>query len=898
MKDKDHIWKLVARKLSGEATPAELAELDKLLEEDESGQYSLELLSALWNPEEAWEGTPAEEATDRLQLRLDELPPGPTRVPAPVTPPRRRWLPAKSLLATQFKTTYRNLLRSRTFSLVNIFGLAVGMASALLLLIEIHNYLTFDRIYDKEDRIYQVYNRAMIDGRLQAWSGTPKPLRKALRAFPEVEHAARTQWIGSIVFNVPDSVREIVPDKNHIFETNGSQFRAKGYVTDPDFFSIFNLPFQEGDPVTALARPHSIVLGADIARKLFGDADPLGKTIAVDSNVLFTVTGLLKPLPPNTRFHDFTYYIPWSYAREVGWDDSTWINNSVATYVLLRKGVSQQTADRLFAGITNAHDPTVKNQLFLHPARLWMLYSNFENGVSVGGAIYFVRILCVIAAFILLIACINYMNLSTARSIRRAREVGIRKVMGAGKGSLIWQFLGESTLLAFLSGIVALGMAQLFLPVFNGLLFEYLYIPYADPRFWLYALGFVLFTGLLAGSYPALYLSGYHPIQVLKGTFKNALGMITPRKFLVVFQFTIAIMLVICTLVIYREVWYARHRDSGYIQKNLYFVYINGDIRKNYAPIEAGLEASGAVSDLTRSNSPITDIWSDVADYEWRGKPERTRMDFTLYQTDRNFIKTTGIKLLSGRDIDVVQNPADTDAVLLSEGAVRTMGFKHPLGEEIRLFKRKLHVIGVVANFVASSPYSPIWPAVIQGSNAPAAFGALTFRLTGNTSESLKKVEEVFRKYNPNYPFELKIVNEQYDLKLEGEERLGTLAALFSGLAICISFLGLFALAAYMAESRIREIGIRRVLGASITNIAALLSADFIKLIFIAFVIASPAAWWAMHSWLSDYAYRVSMGWWVFIGTGAAAILVALATVGYQAVNAARVSPAESLKAE
>ncbi|TDX00862.1 ABC transporter permease [Dinghuibacter silviterrae] len=895
MKDKDYIWRLIARKLSGEATEEELRELSALLEEDGGRQFSLQLLEALWGLDENGEG--ADEAVDRLQLRLDALDEDPLGA-EPATPrggrpagavsawsagrrPPARWLPAKSVLRTQFKTTYRNLLRSKVFSLINILGLALGMAAATLLLIVIRNNLTYDRFHKNEDRIYQVMDKAMIDGRLECWGSTPMPLAPVLRSqYPEVERVARTEWVGSFLFNVGD---------DHL--------RAWGYLTDNDFLSIFSLPLQEGDPATALARPHSIVLTQALSKKIFGDADPLGKTVSLDSNQLFTVTGLLKPVPANSRF-SFSYLVPWSYMKEIGWENHDWINNSVITYVLLKPGVTEQTADRLFSSITAINDPSVANQLFLHPIKKWRLYSNFVDGVATGGMINFVKTLGVLAAFILLIACVNYMNLSTARSMRRAREVGIRKVMGAGKGALVWQFLGESILVAAMGGLIALGVAHLCMDRFDKLIDETFTIPYTDPWFWVFAVGFVLFTGMIAGSYPAFYLSSYQPIQVLKGTFKSAFGLVTPRKVLVVFQFTIAIALVICTIVIYRQVWFARHRDAGYAQENLLFIYINGDIRKNLAAIETGMQTSGAITGFTKTNAPVTDAWNDISDFHWTGQPAGTRQDFTYYLEDRNFASTIGLRVLQGRDIDVLRYPSDTNALVLTEAALHTMGFKKPLGQVVTMGSCRFHVVGVVKDFIHGSPYYPVWPTVIAGTTQ--FFGALTFRLNPlrNTEENLARIEEVFKKYNPGYPFEYKFVDEEYGHKFREEQHLGTLAAIFSGLAICISFLGLFALAAYMAESRIREIGIRRVLGATIANIATLLSKDFMKLIVIAFVIASPLAWWAMHAWLSEYTYRVSVSWWLFALTGIASFTIALCTVAYQAVRSARVSPAESLKVE
>jgi putative ABC transport system permease protein len=887
MKHADDIWRLIARKLAGEASPAELKELEDLLRNDPDKMYSAHLLSALWTAPDPEGGTSAEAASDRLLERLSWEA---EHTPAPAPPvwsqqasvhDRRRRIPLRSLLHTQIKTTYRNLLRSKSFSLINISGLAVGMASAILLLIWIHNELTYDQFHTNRDRIYQVYNRAAIDGRFQCWGSTPQPLGPVLESdYPEVEAAARTNWVGSLLFNSGD---------NHL--------RAQGYLTDPSLLSIFSLPLLEGNAATALVKTHSIVLTPKLAKKLFGDTDPLGKTISVDSNIVFTVTGLLKELPSNTQFQ-FEYLLPWSYMKEVRWDNQDWGLNQVATYVLLKPDISERAADSLFAGITESHDNRIKNQLFVQPIRKWRLYSDFEDGKISETPINLIRMLATIAAFILLIACINYMNLSTARSIRRAKEVGIRKVMGAGKASLVWQFLGESLLIACVGGLIALGLAQANLGWFNHLIDERLTIPYENPRFWMAALAFVFITGLVAGSYPAFFLSSYQPIQVLKGTFKTAFALVTPRKILVVFQFSIAITLVICTIVIYRQIRYAQKRDAGYNQDNLVFVYMNGDIQKNYAPIREDLVNSGAITAVMRTNSPITDIWSVQDGYSWKGKPLDTRFFFTFFATDKDLVQTTGLKITSGRDINVESYPSDSSAVLLSEATVRVMGLTHPVGDTIHNGHRALHIVGVVKDFIPGSPYEPMRPMVIEA--ARKGFGALTFRLDAShpAEVDLDKIRSIFKKYNPDYPFEYKWVNDAYAEKFEGERHMGTLAALFSGLTVFISCLGLFALAAYMAESRIREIGIRKVLGASITHITALLSGGFLKLVLISFAIASPVAWWAMHAWLNNYAYRVELSWWLFALTGLFSFVLALLTVSYQAVTAALASPAESLRSE
>jgi ABC-type antimicrobial peptide transport system permease subunit len=534
--------------------------------------------------------------------------------------------------------------------------------------------------------------------------------------------------------------------------------------------------------------------------------------------------------------------------------------------------------------------------------RKWRLWSRFENGKIVGGVIDHVRMFGFIAAFVLLIACINYMNMSTARSVKRAKEVGIRKVVGAGKSSLVGQFLWESILFAFLACILALIIVQPGLHWFNHLIDGNLAIPYGNPQFWLFMVGFVLFTGVLAGSYPAFYLSSFKPIRVIKGIFKGANALVTPRKVLVVFQFTFAIALIICTIVIYRQLVYGQQRDPGYDKNNLAYVYVKGDMLKNYQFISSALINSGAITAITRSNCPITDTWRWEDNYEWAGKKPDTRYEFAGFNTDHDFIKTTGLKLVDGRDIDIQKYPTDSTAVLLNESAARLMGFPDPIGQTLQRAGKQWHVVGVVKNFISVWPYQPDFPVLIQGPgyNNNNQYGALTFRLNSkhSTKNNLAKVAAVFKKYNPDYPFEYHFAEDSYAEKFEGEKFMGTLSAIFAGLTILISCLGLFALATYMAENRIKEIGIRKVLGASVTRITALLSKDFLKLVIISFVIASPVAWWAMNIWLSDYSYRVSISWWIFAVTGLISIVIAVTTVGYQAVKAALSNPVKSLRSE
>jgi ABC-type lipoprotein release transport system permease subunit len=492
------------------------------------------------------------------------------------------------------------------------------------------------------------------------------------------------------------------------------------------------------------------------------------------------------------------------------------------------------------------------------------------------------------------------MNLSTARSEKRAKEVGIRKVVGAQKRWLVTQFIGESILLSFLAAILAIIIVEISLGGYNTLVGKELYIDFSNPYFWLAAIGFILFTGLLAGSYPAFYLSSYQPVKVLKGTFKAAHALVTPRKILVVLQFTFAIALIICTIIVEQQIKYAQSRDTGYDKNKLVYTFIQGDNEKHYDLIKNELLSSGAAVSVTKSMSPITQRWSDSWGFSWPGsKPGDNKIDFIRFSTDADFVKTMGVTLLEGRDIDIKNYPGDSTSVLLNETAVKVMNLKHPVGTTIKEEGGgEWHVVGVIKDFVFESPYQKIQQLMVNG---PAAwFNVIHYKLNPSlsTDKALAMARKIFDKYNPQYGFDYHFVDEAYAQKFEQEKRTGTLAGLFAGLTIFISCLGLFGLATYMAENRIKEIGVRKVLGASVAGITALLSKDFLKLVIISFIIASPIAWFAMDKWLQTYNYRVHIEWWVFAMTAIVSIIIAIITVSYQAIKAAITNPVKSLRSE
>ena len=781
------------------------------------------------------------------------------------------------------KVAFRNLLKNKGFSAINIAGLTIGMASAMLILTWISHEVSYDQFHTRKDRIYEAWNRAEFSGNLNAWNTTPKILAQTLENdLPEVERAVRVDWGSDYLFSIGDK-----------------RIKVRGTIVDSGFLKMFTFPLVKGNTETALHSPRTMLITESLSKTLFGKEDAMGKVVKIDNQDNFTVTGVLKDLPRNTRFR-FEYLIPWSYKREKGDDDSAWGNNSTRTYVMLKENASLASVQpkmKVFKPRYDKDEP--KWEMFLYPLSKWRLYSSFTNGVEDGGGrIEYVRMFGIIAAFILLIACINFMNLSTARSEKRAKEVGIRKVVGAQKTFIIGQFIGESVLMAFFAAIIAVALVILIMPSFNELIGETVQIHYNSPVVWLAVFGFILVTGVLAGSYPAFFLSSFQPVQVLKGTFKKAHALVTPRKILVVLQFTFAIILIICTFIVRQQIDHAQNRETGYNRNNLVYHSFTGDIGKNFELIKNELLAAGIASSITKTSAPLTQSWSDGWGQEWEGKDPNDKTDFFRYNQDQGLGTTAGLHFVSGRDFDLTKYPTDSSALIINESALKVMKFKDPLGKIVKDMGTEWHIVGVIRDFILTSPYEPTRPMLIFG--AKAWFQTMLIKLNNNTStaNNLKKAEAIFKKYNPEYPFEYKFIDEEYARKFEDEKRVGTLAALFAGLTIFISCLGLFGLATYMAENRIKEIGVRKVLGASITGIAALLSKDFLKLVLISFVVAVPVAWWAMYSWLQDYSFRVRIEWWVFAMAGLLSILIAVVTVSFQAIKAAVANPVKSLRNE
>jgi len=780
-----------------------------------------------------------------------------------------------------FKIAFRNLIRHKTFSFINITGLAVGIASFMLISLWIRHELTFEQFHQKKDILYRVFTNAKEDGRVLTGNTTPAPLAETLKKdFPELNRACRTSWV-----------------MNHLFQVGDKKITASGICTDPDFLLLFSFPLVQGNPATVLQDVHAIVITENFARTLFGNQNPINQTIKLDHKTNFKVTGVLKNIPPNTSFQ-FDYLLPYEYFRQGQlWAEHNWAANAILTYVELKKGVSVAlTQDKLKALPTQFGEKNL--EFFLHPLTQWYLYDKFENGKIAGGRIDIVWFFGIIAGLLLLIACINFMNLSTVRSQNRAKEVGIRKVMGVEKKNLIFQFLSESVLFAFLAGLIAISLVSLSLPVFNKWFQVNLILDFRNAYFWALFGTFILFTGAAAGIYPAFYLSAFKPVQVLKGIIKRSHTSFAFHKVLVVVQFTCSIALIIGSLVIQKQIKFAQARDTGYNQDQLIYVQFFGDLKQNYPLLKQDLLQAGLATSVTQTSSPITELWDTSSKLKWQGKAPGQAINFSVLCADDNLSKTFGFRVVSGREFNLRNFPTDSTACLLNEAAAALMGFQEPIGQIIQSEDINWKVVGVVKDFIIDSPYASAEPLIIYG--AKSWFHVVHIKLNNNLaiSESLEKIAALVKKYNPSYPFEYFFVDEAYGQKFKDEKRVVQLAGLFTGLVIFISCLGLFGLATYTAEQRTKEIGIRKVLGASVSGIAAMLSKDFLKLVLIANLIAAPIAWYGMHQWLQSYAYRIAIDPWIFGLAAFLALFIAFITVSFQAVKAAIANPVKSLRSE
>lgn len=777
--------------------------------------------------------------------------------------------------------TLRNLFRNKVYSFINIFGLATGISCSLLILLWVFDEISFDRFHPKLNTLYQVWINAEFDGKINSWTSVPLPLYEGLKTEDaRLIRTAVTDWSG-----------------DHLLTVGENRINKVGYYASEEFLEMFEFPMISGSPRQSLEQPNSIVITESVARALFGEKDAMGQVIRLDNQDELQVTGILRDVPTNSSFQ-FDCLIPWKLNETRDWvkrNKDNWGNYSFQVYAELSDPAHQSAVESRIHDLLLRHgEVEVKRELFLYPLERWRLHRRFENGVESGGQNEFVQLFSSIAVFILVIACINFMNLATARSERRAREVGIRKTVGGRRRELVFQFIGESILITTLAFGIAVLLTELALPYYNDLVEKKLSLDYASLQFWEFAVGLILFTGIISGSYPALYLSSFQPTQALKGKITIGKGGTTPRKVLVTMQFIVSVLLVISMLVIYRQIQHVKNRDVGYNQEGLITVEYTREIEKQFKAIKNELLQSGVVSAVAKSNSPITAIWSNNF-LGWPGKPENRKVMFSTIACEYDYSKTMGIRMLEGRDFSE-EISSDSAGIIVNKAALDLMQLKDPIGQQLELWGKKKTLIGIIDNVIMESPDNVVRPLFMVFD--PNWSSSVTIRLekTRDIQSSLKTVEDIFRKYNPAYPFDYDFADVEFRKKFKSVTMTGQLAALFATLAILITGLGLFGLAAFTAEQRTKEIGIRKVMGASVRGLVIHMSQDFSRLVLIALAIATPLAWWAMNAFLNRYTYRTDVPWWIFPATGAIALLFAIGIVATQALRAARANPVNSLR--
>jgi putative ABC transport system permease protein len=790
------------------------------------------------------------------------------------------------MFSNYFKTAWRNLLKNKAYSILNIMGLAVGMAVALLIGLWSYNEYSFDRFLPNYRQVYQVKKNFNSNGQILTFNSASLKLADVLRnQFPEIEYVAESDWM------TPHGLK--VADK---------KFYLAGAQINSDFLKIFEYPLLEGNANSVLQDPYSIVLTQSTAKTLFGDANPLGQTVRFDNQHELKVTGILKDLPANSSL-SFNYLVPFSYYEQN--DEMVKFNraagfeqNSYQIFIRLKQGASYASLANKIKDIEKIDKQNLNfmnTDVILHAMKDWHLYGEFRNGKPVTGFIEYVRMFSVIGLLVLLIACINFINLTTARSRQREREVGVRKVMGSQRKYLILQFLIESLLLTFISFLLSLALVQLVIPAFNTLTGRTLQIPFGNSLFWLMMTGCMLITALIAGSRPAFYLSSFQPVKVLKGSTQLGHVATLPRKILVVLQFSCSIALIISTVIIYRQIQHAKSRPSGFELNRLMGNWSSDDLNRNYSALKNELLQQGVIVSMTHATSPATNVYwhSDVE--QWPGKQANETVRMGVIVTGEDYFKTMGMTLLSGRDFN---GSADTTSVIFNEAAIKRMRLKEPLNQLINFQGKQLRIAGVYKDALMVSPFEAAEPTIFL--LRPGQHNAMIYRLSPaiKPADALAKLTAAFNKYNPAYPYTYEFADAGYATKFNLEILIGKLAGLFAALAIFISCLGLFGLAAYMAEQRTREIGIRKILGASLSQLWVMLTRDFIVLVLISCLIASPVALYFLQNWLQQYAWRINIGADVFLIAAGAAVVITLLTVSLQAIKAAVANPVKSLRQE
>lgn len=794
------------------------------------------------------------------------------------------------MLKNFFKIAWRNLVKNKGYSAINIGGLAVGMAVAMLIGLWVYDELSYDKYHENYSRIAQVMQHANFNGEIGTQTANPALMGPEIRAKygSDFKYVVQSSWTGG-----------------HLLSTGNKHFTKVGNFFEADAPDMLTLKMLKGTR-KGLKDPYSIMLSASTAEALFGKDDPINKTIRLDRTSDVKVTGVYEDLPDNTSFREIKIMMPWElwliqnpWAKQM---EEPWGSNFSQTFVQIADNADMQKVSAKIKNVklnnVGPEEKRYKWVVFLQPMSRWNLYNEFKNGVNTGGNIRYVWLFGIIGIFVLVLACINFMNLSTARSEKRAREVGIRKAIGSVRWQIIRQFFTESYVVVLLAFILALILVVLLLPLFNDVAGKKMSMPWSNVAFWLICIVFIFITGLLAGSYPAFYLSSFTPLKVLKGTFKVGKGAAIPRRILVVLQFTVSVMLIIGTIIVYQQVQHAKDRPIGYTRNGLISLGFEREVRQHYDAVRTGLINAGAIEDMAASNSPLTGVWNTNGGFDWEGKDPNLAVDFPNNTVSYDFGKTVKWIVKNGRDFSKAF-ATDSAAFIINESAAKFLGFQDPVGKILKWNDQPFTIIGVIKDIMQESPFYPVRPTLYHVGNYDNMYN-LIIRLNPHksASASLKIIEQELKQYTPEVPFDYKFVDEDFGTKFTAEERIGKLSSYFAMLAIFISCLGLFGMASFVAEQRTKEIGIRKVLGASVVNLWRLLSTEFVVLVLLSCVIAAPIAYYYLNNWLTNYDYRINVSWQVFVIASLIALFITIITVSFQAIKAAVSNPVKSLRTE
>ena len=783
------------------------------------------------------------------------------------------------MIKNYIKVALRNLRNNKAFAFLNIIGLAIGMATAIIIGLWITDELTYDHYNPNHKRLAKI----MINQNDKGDSYTGSTIAMPLGFEMQSKYKDLFKKVALVSFH-----------NLHILGTGDKKISGRGIYAQEDFPSMFGLDLLNGNMQT-LKSPSSIMIAKSLAVSLFGAANPVNKTILLDDKLNMKVGAVYEDLPENSSFAGTTLLLPWTNSGNNYLSANTnWRDHNGEGFVELNDNITVSGASEKIKNLPTSYIQDWKETALVYPLDKLHLYGEFVNGKPAGGRIQVVVLMSIIGAFVLFLACINFMNLATARSSKRAKEVGIRKTIGSMSIHLIGQFLIESILITLFAFFISLILAQLSLPFFNNLSGKHLSIPFANSTFWMISIGFALFTGFISGSYPAFYLSRFDPIKVLKGAFQGSRYNSIPRQILVVLQFTVSLSLIIGTIIVYRQILYAKNRPTGYTREGLVTMPLSGALYDHYDALREDLLRTGAVTEMSESSQPIT-LFNNNNILDWPGKDPGQVVFFRNVNVTPEFGRTVGWDIIAGRDFSRAY--ADSSSMILSEAAAKVTGIKNPIGTIMKFAGKSRTVVGVVKDMLTNSPYDPIEPAIFLGDGN---MNVITIRMKAGLPlhNAMASIEKVFKKYNPASPFIYIFNDDAYAKKFDAEDRIGNLSAVFAGLAIFISCLGLFGLASFVAEQRTKEIGVRKVLGANLLSLWSLLSVQFVKLVLISLCIAIPLSYYGMNNWLQNYEYRDTISWWIFGVAGISILFITLLTVSYQSIKAVMRNPVASLRSE